>query len=158
MRYLKGTMGLHLKFNGKDKLPIEGFSDADWGGCLDCRKSTTGYVFKPAGASMSWNSKKQPTVALSTTEAEYMACSAACQEIKWLLKLDEKPSMSINRPMSQFSDNEGAVLLSANCIQHKRTKHIDLRHHFIREVVSRGLVVIKHVSTACPPTSCQRNF
>jgi hypothetical protein len=148
MRYLKGTMDLQLKFNGKDRTPVEGFSDADWGGCLDCRKSTTGYVFKTAGASISWNSKKQPTVALSTTEAEYMACSAACQEIKWLLNLAELPSVNMSRPISLFCDNQGAVLLSANGIQHKRTKHIDLRHHFIREVVCDGLVVIKHVPTA----------
>ena len=147
MRYLKGTRELQLKFDGKRAGPIEGFADADWGGCHDSRKSTTGYAFIAAGTCISWNSRKQPTVALSTTEAEYMACSSACQELKWLLNFDRLPSINVRQPMVLYCDNQGAVLLSANSIQNKRSKHIDLKHHFIREMVSDGLVNIQYIST-----------
>lgn len=147
MRYLKGTVGLQLKFDGKVEGEIKGLADADWGGCQGCRKSTTGYVFLLAGACVSWASKKQPTVALSTSEAEYMACSAACQEIKWLLNFSELPSFTLELPMILLCDNQGAVFLSASGDMHKRSKHIDLRHHFVRDMVKEGSVKLEHVST-----------
>ena len=92
-------------------------------------------------------SKKQPTVALSTTEAEYMACSAACQEIKWLSNFPELPTMNVPVPVSLWCDNQGALHLSANGVQHASTKHIDLRHHFIRGMITEGLVKVKFIST-----------
>ena len=94
---------------------------------------------------ITWASEKQQTVASSTAETEYMACSAACQEIKWVLNFSELPTFSVDRPMVLWCDNQGAVLMSANEDQHKRSKHIDLRHHFIRDTLSGGLVKIKYI-------------
>ena len=81
------------------------------------------------------------------TEAEYMACSAACQEVKWLLNFGALPHVSLTQPMTLWCDNQGAVLLSLNGIQHQSTKHIDLRHHFIRDMVKGDLVSIKHIGS-----------
>lgn len=147
LRYLKGTLELQLTFDGNDRSSIQAYADADWGGCEESRRSTTGYAFVSAGACVWWSSKRQATVALFTSEAEYMACSAACQEIRWLLNFTELPSFNLPKPVILWSDNQGAILLSANCIQHQRTKHIDLRHHFIRDMVKDGQVVLKYVPT-----------
>ena len=147
MRYAKGTQDLQLRFNGKIQSGMVAYSDADWGGCSDCRKSTTGYAFLFAGGLISWNSRKQPTVALSSTEAEYMAMSSACQEIKWFLNFSSLPGVDIRQPFPLYCDNQGAIQLSANNVHHKRTKHIDLRHHFIRQMVSEELVKITYVET-----------
>ena len=148
LRYLKGTIDLQLKYDGRGGSSIEGYCDADWGGCLESRRSTTGYAFLVSGGCVSWASKRQPTVALSSTEAEYMACAAACQEIKWLLNFEALPSIPIVPPLALWCDNQGAVLLSLNGIQHQRTKHIDLRHHFIRDMVEENLVIIKHIGSS----------
>ena len=147
LRYLKGTIDLQLRYDGNVKSSVEGYCDADWGGCLECRRSTTGYAFLSADACVSWTSKKQPTVALSSTEAEYMACSAACQEVKWLLNFEALPAIPVTPPMILWCDNQGAVLLSLNGIRHQRTKYIDLRYHFIRDMVKENLVSIKHIGS-----------
>ena len=123
LRYLKGTIDLQLKYDGGGSSIIEGHCDADWGDCLESRRSTTGYAFHISGACVSWTRKRQPTVALSSTEAEYMACVAACREIKWLLNFEALPSISMAPPLALWCDNRGAILLSLNGIQHQRTKH-----------------------------------
>ena len=146
-RYLKGSQELVLKFNGRDRKCMEAFADADWGGCNDCRRSTTGYCVVLSGACISWNSRKQPTVALSSTEAEYMSIGAVAQEIKWLLNLQELFPREIRKPFRLWNDNQGAILLSGNAVHHKRTKHVDLRHHFVRDMVSAGQMEIKYLPT-----------
>src|SRR4051812_27412725 len=103
IRYLKGTRDLELEYRHDGKA-IEGFSDADWGGNLDDRRSTTGYVFMLYGGAVTWNSKRQPTVALSTTEAEYMALGQTTKESTWLKNLlAEIGYMSQNEPVRIFS-------------------------------------------------------
>lgn len=147
LRYLKGSIDLQLHFDGHRRDTMTAYADADWGGCEDCRRSTTGYCVQLAGACVSWNSRKQPTVALSSSEAEYMSVGAAAQEIKWLLNLRELLPNEISRPFPLWNDNQGAIALSGNAINHKRVKHVDLRHHFIRQMVSEGDLIIRYLST-----------
>jgi hypothetical protein len=138
-RYLQGTAAVCLELGG-EQLLVEGFSDADWAACEESRKSTTGYVFKVGVGAVSWASKRQPTVALSTTEAEYMALSAAAREAVWMqrlfmeLRFDAADSITIN------VDNQSCISLAKNPSFHARTKHIDIRHHFVREKVESGVV------------------
>jgi hypothetical protein len=122
---------------------ITGYSDSDWAGCLDSRHSTGAYIFLAGQSPVSWSSKKQATVALSSTEAEYMALTQATKEAIWLRFLlseildrqyKKLPSITI------FADNQGCIALAHNPEYHARTKHIDIQHHFVREKVDGGEV------------------
>ena len=128
-RYLKGTIDLKLQYRSTGEKML-GYSDADWANDSDDRHSTTGNVFTMSGGAISWLSQKQATVALSTAEAEYIALGSATQEAIWLnqlltdLKIDTKGSIEI------LEDNQSAIAMAKNSIGHKRTKHIDIKHHF----------------------------
>ena len=143
MRYLKGTVSYGLCFSGNNGVNLVGYSDADWAGDLDTRRSTSGYVFKLGGAIVNWCSKRQATVARSSTESEYVALSAAAQECIWLRRLLQDFGLGDNKPTTLFEDNTGAIELSKNPKFHNRTKHIDVAHHFTRErVISNELSVV----------------
>lgn len=146
LRYLAGTRSCVLSFS-KDGCELEGYVDADWAGNVKDRKSYTGFVFKLAGAAISWESNKQKTVALSSTEAEYMALSEASKEAIYLKNLLYE-LIGYTCSVTVFNDNQSAQKLSSNPVLHKRSKHIDVRHHFVREAVLNGLVDIKYLSTA----------
>ena len=130
LRYLKGTLEQKLTFTkSKEGINLHGFCDADWGSSED-RKSITGYVFKVTtnGPVISWKSRKQPTVALSTCEAEYMALASAIQEAKFLSQLPgELIGKNIAKATDIYCDNQNAILLSKNPVQHQHSKHIDIR-------------------------------
>ena len=145
-RYLKKTRNLALKYF-KDERPVTGFSDADWGGDPDDRHSTTGNVFMLAGGAVSWLSKKQAVVALSTSEAEYIALSLAVQEALWFRKLFTDLQMAA-KPITIMEDNQGAIALTQNPIAHSRTKHIDIRFHFIREAREESTIDIVYCPTS----------
>lgn len=165
LRYIKGTLDYSLAFNCKNfKHYIEGYADSDWAGDGVDRKSTSGYVFKVLGCTISWSSKKQLSVALSSTESEYVALSSACSEACWLKKLcedfdvksegdeskcDETEGDESRRDKSViiYEDNQSAIKVSKNPEQHTRMRHIDVRHHFIREKVSEGIVEVKYLPT-----------
>jgi transposase InsO family protein len=125
---------------------LTGFCDADYAGDLDTRKSTTGYLFVLSNGAISWNSKRQPTVAASTTEAEYMAAAAAVKEALWLRKLCESMDIPIN-PVKIHCDNQSAIKLLRNPIFSVRSKHIDVAHHFARERVQSKEVEFSYVPT-----------
>ena len=131
-RYLAGTRGLGILYGGGAR--CEGFCDSDWGGSAD-RRSTSGYVFLLNGGAISWANRKQPTVALSSTEAEYIALTQAVKEVLWLRTLfSEIGAPKHAREISQISsDNQGAIALAKNPGFHARSKHIDIQYHFIRE-------------------------
>nr|KYP46555.1 Retrovirus-related Pol polyprotein from transposon TNT 1-94 [Cajanus cajan] len=134
LRYLKGTSGINLLFK-RGNFTLQGFSDADLGGDLDTRKSTTGYIFTLGRTAVSWKSKLQNRVALSTTEAEYIAISEAAKEMIWLKNfLSELGKEQKNAPL--FSDSQSAICLAKNPVFHSRCKHIQLRYHFIRELIN----------------------
>ena len=146
-RYLTGTRGLRLVYGNKDSSGA--YSDADWGSGSD-RKSVGGSVFLLNGAAVSWTSKKQTSIALSTTEAEYLAMTQAAKEIVWLRILLEELGADAHVPqMSElYGDNQGALALACNPEYHARTKHIDIQYHFIRELVAAEKVYLKY----CPST------
>lgn len=158
LRYLQGTKDLGLIYdageagsdNGMEQQPcVFGFSDADWGGDLDTRRSTTGYLFmiQETGGVVSWGSKLQPTVALSSAEAEYMAACAAVQEAVHLRLLMSDLGFEQKEPTVIYEDNQGCIALSDNPIHHRRTKHIDIKYHFIRERVASKEIELKYVPT-----------
>jgi len=145
-RYLKGTVMLGLRYE-KSGNALIGYSDADWAGDLDNRRSTTGNTFMMAGAAISWFSKRQATVALSTAEAEYVALSSAVQEAVWLEKLLSDIKYTRDGPIVIMEDNQGAIAIAQNPVGHARTKHIDIRYHYVRECVCSGTVSLKYCPT-----------
>lgn len=143
LRYLKGTINLALKYSDEPDSLI-GYSDADWAGNLD---STTGNLFLLGGGAVSWLSKKQPVVALSTSEAEYVALSSAAQEAVWLRRMLTELGAS-PECVILMEDNQSAIALAKNPVSHARTKHIDIRYHYVREVIQSGTVDVQYCPTA----------
>ena len=146
LRYLKGTAELALTFmSGNSSAPV-GYADANWAGDLDDRHSTTGNVFLMAGGAISWLSKKQTSVALSTAEAEYISLSSASQENAWLRRLLVDIGLNVQGPTVLMEDNQGAISMAQNPVNHSRTKHIDIRYHYVRECVQDGSLILQY----CP--------
>ncbi|CDF77556.1 Retrovirus-related Gag-Pol polyprotein [Chondrus crispus] len=151
MRYVQGTRNLGIVFDNKSKSPeLLGFSDADWAGCSDSRKSTSGYVFKFCGGAISWSSRKQTVVATSTCEAEYIALCEACKEATWLrqvvadvLGLDSDPTIMMG------CDNAGTISFAQNESINRRNKRVDVKYHYVRDAIKRNIVYLSH----CPTTS-----
>ena len=149
LRYLKGTKDCGLKYGGTEAgTNLIGYADSDWASDRQTRRSVTAYVFMLGGAAVSWASRLQPTVALSTSESEYMAASAAAQEAIHLRRLMKSLGFDQDGPTTLYCDNQGAIAMSENPIAHKRTKHIDIRWHFIREVVDREEIKLTYIPTA----------
>lgn len=149
MRYLKSTINFKLKYSSKcSDSDVIGYCDADFGGNTDTRKSCTGYVFKLQQGAISWASRRQPTVALSTSESEYMALAAATQEAIWLKQFGQQLGNVLpDSPIVINCDNQSAICLAKTDAYSARTKHIDIRYHFVREYVSSSLIDIKYVPT-----------
>lgn len=150
MHYIKGTINYRLIY-GTSNESLKGYSDADWAADLDERKSTTGYLFTLFGGAISWVSKRQPTVALSSTEAEYMATVASIQESIWLKNLFKEMFTSFANPTTIFCDNKGAIQVLNNNSYSSRTKHIDIKIKFIREHLENHSVKIEYLPTADMP-------
>jgi hypothetical protein len=147
IRYLISTkeLGIQYSYNGDDELL--GYCDADYDGDLDTRRSTTGYIFIMNGGPVTWNSQRQRSVALSTTEAEYMAACSATKEVVWLKQLLFDIKEEVNDPVNLFIDNQSAIKLICNPVYHKRTKHIDIQYHFIREKYEDGYIKPIYISS-----------
>ncbi len=144
LRYVAGTLDYGLTFGKGDGLI--GYCDADYAGDLDTRRSTTGYVFILNGGAICWSSKRQPTVAASTTEAEYMAAAFAVKEALWVRTLMGDLALDIGT-VKIMADNQSAIKLLKNPIASMRSKHIDVVYHFAREKVARKEVVFEYVRT-----------
>ena len=145
VRYLAGTAELGVTFGGSAE-PLVGYADADYGGDVDSRRSTTGYVFLVYGGAASWSSRLQPTVAASTVEAEYMSAAGAAKEALWFRKLCGDLELPV-RAVQIYGDNQGALNLLKHPLASQRTKHIDVMHHFVRERVARGELKFEYVPT-----------
>src|SRR5579859_3800899 len=145
-KYLRGTSNLRITFDGKVGLEMRAYSDANWGGEVD-RKSVGGYLFCLAGGAVSWAAKKQPTVALSSMESEYMALTQAAKESIWIQRLIEELGIPIANVNVIYADNQGSIALAKNPEYHARTKHIDIQHHFVRECVENGSIILQYVPT-----------
>ena len=145
LRYVKETVDYGILYDGSNELPLTGYSDSDFAGDRDDRRSTTGYVYVLAGGAVSWTSQRQRIVALSTTEAEYIAASQATKEAIWLRRLLFDLGFDSDGPTELSVDNQGAIKLTKNDEFHKRTKHIDVRYHFVREKVANEDISISYV-------------
>jgi hypothetical protein len=144
LRYIQGTINLGLHFKKKSgKCALVGYADSDWAGDLD-RKSTSGYLFKVYGASVCWVTKKQSTVALSSTEAEYVALASASSELIWLKNLLEDLNIKIEEPVLMFEDNQSCIHLLSKW-EHRRLKHVDVKYNFVRDLVSDRIVEVKFI-------------
>ena len=149
LRYLKGTADHGILYQKqKSGSTCVGFSDADWAGDVSDRRSTSGYVFCMNGGVISWKSKKQDCVSLSTAEAEYVALSSAAQESVWLKKLITELGRPPSGPMTIYEDNQSAIAMCKNPQYHGRAKHIDIKHHFVREKVANKNIALEYCSTS----------
>ena len=146
LRYLKHTSGLGILYKKKSD-PLVGYVDANWGAPLDDRRSYTGYALVFSGGPVTWDLRKQPTALLSTTEAEYMALSDSAKEAIYLQRILLELGQDNVKVTTICNDNVGAQKLAMNPIFHGRTKHIALRHHYIREVVKSGQVQLSHIAS-----------
>jgi len=146
LRYLKGTRNLGLIYRKTGK-PISGYVDADWANCTKDRRSYTGYVFVLSGCPLTWESRKQRTVALSSTEAEYMALTECAKEGLHLKRFLNELGLGHLAQICIQCDNNGARKLAENPVFHGRSKHIDVRHHFVREVLRNGEFKIEYTPT-----------
>ena len=150
LRYLQGTKTHGINYKPSDKIDFRGYSDVDWAGDLTDRKSTSGYVFMLLGAPVSWGSKKQPSVSLSTSEAEYIALSLAIQEGKWIHRLLCEIMTAANEDGPELvirEDNQSCIKMTKNPVNHGRAKHIDIKYHHIRDEVKRGEVKLEYCET-----------
>jgi hypothetical protein len=147
LRYLRGTTNYGLVYDGTSNSELVGFSDADWAGDVNTRRSTSGYAFQLGKATITWSSRRQATVAKSSTEAEYVALSAAASECIWLRRLVSNLGMDVTTPTTIYEDNQGAIDIAKNPKHHDRTKHIDVSHHFVRERVASKELYVEHCPT-----------
>ena len=147
LRYIKYTTKVGLHINKSSSLLVSAFSDADWAGCLDDRRSTRGFIVFLCPNLVSWSARKQATVSRSSTEAEYKALADATAEIMWIQTLLQEIGVHAPRIAKIWCDNIGAKYLSANLVFHAHTKHIEVEYHFVQERVTRKLLDIEHIST-----------
>ena len=148
LAYLKGSINLGLEYrSNKEPINLIGYSDSDYAGCLETRRSTSGYVFIMAGASVTWASRRQELVTLSTTESEYVAAATAAREALWLKKLLKDLGYQCESGIVLHVDNQSAICLTKDSRNHRRTKHIDTRYHFLKERCESGDISVIHVSS-----------
>ncbi|GMP50698.1 hypothetical protein CsSME_00017211 [Camellia sinensis var. sinensis] len=149
LRYLKGTADYTLCYQSSD-LHLVGYCDADWGGDLDERKSTSGYAFMLSDGAISWSSKKQSCIALSTMEAEFVACSSVVQEAVWLRRFLQHLDVVTHTsdPVTIHCDSMAALAYAKDPKYHGRTKHIDLRFNFIRDILAQKEAILEHIPTS----------
>jgi len=144
LRYVKGTSNFGVLFTSKETPRLVGYSDSDWGGSPEDKKSTTGYVFTLGSAMFCWQSCKQHIVAQSTAEAEYKAVCAATNQAIWLQRLFEDFGLKFKEGIPILCDNKSAIAIGRNPVQHRRTKHIEIKYHFVREAEHKGLIQLEY--------------
>jgi histone deacetylase 1/2 len=147
LRYVQGTLKVGITFQKSNSTLLSAFSDADWAGCLDDRRSTGGFAIFFGPNLISWSARKQATVSRSSTEAEYKALANATAELIWVQALLRELRVSLRARPCLWCDNLGATYLSANPIFHARTKHIEIDFHFVRERVASKQIEIKFISS-----------
>ena len=147
LRYLKGTVGCGLLLGAGGEECLSAYSDADHAGDVNNRKSVSGYAVLYGNGAVIWSSKKQNCVSISSTEAEYDAASEATMDLAWVRQLLADLHKAPGGPTKLYVDNESAVKLAVNPVFHARTKHIDVRYHFIRDMVEKKQVELARVDT-----------
>ena len=145
LRYIKGTLDVGILFPNKSKskeVHVQGYTDSDWCGDKDDRKSTAGYVFMYGDAPISWCSKKEPVVALSSCEAEYIAAAMSACQAAWLDKLLQELKVKGSEGVRLLIDNKSAINLAKHPVAHGRSKHIETQLHYMREQVNKGKLTL----------------
>ena len=139
--------GLKMKFSGKKPWEIEGYSNSDFAGNKNGRKSVTGMVILVSEVPISWKSKGQATVTLSSTEAEYVALCDVVREVKFITQVLISLNIEFKKPINVYVDNIGAIFLTENRNSGEKTKHIDVKYHYIREQIDEGLIQVRFVKS-----------
>ena len=148
MRYVKGTLDAGLFLGAGPVDTLTAYSDADWAGCPDSRRSTSGYCVYLGDNLMSWSSKRQTTVSRSSAEAEYRAVAHVVAECCWLRQLLQELHLPLAKATIVYCDNVSVVYMTANPVHHRRTNHIEIDIHFVREKVALGEVRVLHVPSS----------
>lgn len=146
LRYLKGTKNLGLWYPKDSGFELLAYTDSDYGGCRLDRKSTSGSCQLLGGKLVSWSSKKQNCVSTSTAEAEYVAAASCCSQVLWMKTQLRDFGMDINK-IPILCDSKSAIAISVNSVQHSKTKHIDIRYHFLKDHVEKGTIEMYFVPT-----------
>ena len=146
-KYLKGTLDFGLWYLKGNDLTLIAYLEADWERCVDDRKSTSGTTFFLGGCLVSWSSKKQFLVSLSTAEAKYIAAAACCTQILWMKQTLQDIHMTCNESIPILCDNTSAISISKNPVMHSKTKHIPIKFHFIREQVIEKNIKLEYIRT-----------
>lgn len=147
LRYVKGLVTMGIQFRKSKSTLLSIFTDADWAGCLDSRRSTGGFAVFLGPNLISWSSRKQPTISRSSTEAEYKALANRTTETVWIQSLLKELGVHQSRPPVLWCDNLGATYLTTNPIFHARTKHIEVDFHFVREKVAISALDVRFISS-----------
>jgi hypothetical protein len=147
IRYLKGTLDYGLRYVTDHEFGLYGYSDSDYADRIPDRKSTSAYYFSLGSSMVLWSNRKQSCVALSTSEVEYVAACATCREVVWLQKLLSGLFGLKLEATCILCDNQSCMKLSENPMFHDRSKHIEIKYHYIRDMVQRGAVRLQYVTT-----------
>ncbi|TQD68987.1 hypothetical protein C1H46_045480 [Malus baccata] len=146
LRFLKGSLDQGMWFK-KCPLHLTAYSDADWAGCVFDRRSTSGYCIYLGSNLISWSAKKQPTVARSSTEAEYRSLAHTAAELTWICKIFKDVAFHLTIIPTLWCDNVSAISLASNPVFHARTKHVEIDYHYIRELVLAKLLHVQYINT-----------
>jgi hypothetical protein len=147
IRYLKGAPGRGIQFKKNGHLDVEGYTDADWAGSITDRRSMSGYFTFVGGNLVTWRSKKQKSVSLSSAESELRGIVKGICELIWLQKLMTELGFPQTKEMDLFCDNKAAIDISHNPVQHDRTKHVGVDRHFIRDNIESNIIRLPHVKS-----------
>lgn len=148
LRYVRGAIDLKLEYrNDENSVVLTGYADADWAGDITDRKSVSGNVIKVFGTTVNWMTRKQSCVSLSSTEAEYVSLCLATCEIMWLRGLLVEIGEPPEEPIILHEDNQGAIAISSREKEMQRTKHIDVKFNFVRDLITKGIIEVRYIST-----------
>lgn len=148
LHYLQGTLSHGLRLHKSSSTALTAYTDADWAGCPDTRRSTSGYCVFMGDNLISWSSKRQPTVSRSSSEAEYKGVANVVAETCWIRNLMLELKIPITSATLVYCDNVSATYLSNNPVKHQRTKHVEIDIHFVREKVAMGQIRVLHVPSS----------